>query len=153
MASLFNTFAVAFACFAVVLAIMSPSEAIPTSNDLQRTVNRPVGYAGAICNANQILQGIAAGDQPQSEFNDYSAISNNYTLFGDARFYGDKSLNDTFYAIGVSDGNFQRWGGEVSEHRDESLLTPLLIQLLLSTLLLTAPHRYSSIFMSTSTTA
>ena len=119
MASLFNTLAVTFACFASVLAIMSPSEADPTSNSLQRRVNRPVGYPGAICNANQILQGIAEGNQPQSAFNDYSAISNNYTIFGDARFYGDKSLNDAFVAIGVSDGNFQRWGGQVSEHINE----------------------------------
>ncbi|MCJ1324295.1 hypothetical protein MMC10_000957 [Thelotrema lepadinum] len=91
---------------------MASSKLVPRGAVNDRSLNKPVGYNGAVFRTNQFVQQIAAGNQPQSIFTDYSAIANNYKLFGDARFFGDTSLNDTFAAIGVSDANFQSWGAQ-----------------------------------------
>lgn len=103
-----------FALDLVSIALAAPEDGFFNPLNIGRRVNKPTDYQGAICNANRALAQIAAGNQPQSTYTDYTALSNNYQLYSANRWPIDGSLDGVFGTLNIHKANFIRWGGDVS---------------------------------------
>ncbi|KAI4147664.1 MAG: hypothetical protein LQ340_005454 [Diploschistes diacapsis] len=103
-----------FALDLVSIALAAPEDGFFNPLNIGRRVNKPTDYQGAICNANRALAQIAAGNQPQSTYTDYTALSNNYQLYSANRWPIDGSLDGVFGTLNIHKANFIRWGGDYS---------------------------------------